>query len=518
MASDLILAIDCGTQSLKAMVFDLQGQIQAKAQVGYAPYHSPHPGWAEQDPEDFWQALCRACQTLWSQQGVAKDAIAAVALTTQRATVINVDPDGRPLRPAILWLDQRRARGLPPLGGWWGAIFRVLGQRTTIDYFRSQADANWIATHEPEIWAHTHKFLLVSGFLTRRLTGRFVDSVGAQVGYVPFNYKKLAWASPWYWHWRCLPLTIEQMPDLVPPGQILGRITPDAAEQTGIPEGMPLVAAAADKACEVLGAGAMDPDVGCISYGTAATINVTQSRYVEPVAMLPAYPAAVPRHHTMEVQVHRGYWMVKWFKEEFAPLEQARAARQGIAPETLFESFLETTPPGAKGLILQPFWSPGFKWPGLEAKGAVIGFGDVHTRAHLYRAILEGVAYALRQGKEGIERRSGAAIRSLRVSGGGSQSHLAVQLTADIFGLPVIKPHTYETSALGAAIDAAVGVGFYDGFPSAVSAMVHSGRQYEPDPQSHRIYDALYRQVYKKMYRRLKPLYEHIRTITGYPE
>lgn len=518
MASDQILAIDCGTQSLKAMVFDLQGHIQAKAQVGFAPYHSPYPGWAEQDPEGFWQALCQACQALWSKHDVDKAAIAGIALTTQRATVVNVDADGRPLRPAILWLDQRRTCGLPPLGGLWGILFRVLGQSATIDYFRSQAGANWIATHQPEVWSRTHKFLLVSGFLTHRMTGRFVDSVGAQVGYIPFNYKRLTWASPWYWHWRCLPLKLEQMPDLVHPGHVLGRITPAAAAQTGIPAGLPLVAAAADKACEVLGSGALAADIGCISYGTAATINVTQARYVEPVAMLPAYPAAVRGHHTMEVQVHRGYWMVKWFKEEFAPLEQARAQRQGIAPETLFESFLEKTSPGSKGLILQPFWSPGFKWPGLEAKGAVIGFGDLHTRAYLYRAILEGVAYALRQGKEGIERRSRTPIRSLRVSGGGSQSHLAVQLTADIFGLPVIKPHTYETSALGAAIDAAVGLGFYEGFPSAVRAMTHSGERYEPDPQSHRIYDALYRQVYKKMYRRLKPLYEDIRAITGYPE
>lgn len=518
MRSELILSIDCGTQSLKALVFDLQGQIQAKAQVRFRPYQRPRPGWAEQDPELFWQVLCQACQSLWQDHGVAKSAISGVALTSQRGTVINVDDQGRPLRPAILWLDQRRTRGLAHLQGAWGALFRVLGQRATIDYFRSQAEANWIATHQPDIWKQTHKFLLVSGFLTHRLTGVYVDSVGAQVGYIPFDYKKLSWSASWSWHWQCLPVQLKMLPDLVHPGEILGRITTTAAEQTGIPAGLPMVAAAADKACEVLGSGALDPAIGCISYGTAATINVTHKRYIEPVAMLPAYPAAVRQHHTMEVQVYRGHWMVNWFKEEFAHLEQAQAEEQGVAAEALFETFLETTPPGAMGLMLQPFWSPGFKWPGLEAKGAVIGFGDVHTRAHLYRAILEGLAYAMRQGKERIEGRSGLPITALRVSGGGSQSPMTMQLTADIFGLPAIQPHTYETSGLGAAIDAAVGLGFYDDFPSAVRAMTHFGGHYDPDFQNHRYYDALYRQVYQKMYRRLKPLYEKIKTITGYPE
>lgn len=518
MSADLILAIDCGTQSLKAMVFDLDGRIQAKAQVGLGSYSSPKPGWAEQDPERFWQVLCQACRSLWDAHGVDASAIAGVALTCQRATVVNVAADGQPLRPAIIWLDQRNCRGLPPLKGAWGWLFRLMGQRATIDYFRSQAEANWIATHEPDIWSRTHKYLLLSGFLIHRLIGEFVDSVGSQVGYIPFDYKRLKWSSPWFWHWRCLPLRDHMLPRLLHPGDKMGRISHHAARQTGIPEGRPVVAAAADKACEVLGSGALDSSIGCLSYGTTATINVTHTRYIEPVPLLPAYPAAVKGHHTMEFQIYRGYWLVNWFKEEFGHLEQIQAQQQGVATESLFESFLETTPPGAMGLMLQPYWSPGPRWPGLEAKGAVIGFGDVHTRAHLYRAILEGIAYALRQGKERIEGRSKIPITSLRVSGGGSQSPQAMQLTADIFGLPVIKPHTYETSGLGAAIDAAVGLGFYEDFQSASRAMTHTGDLYEPDPGRHRYYDTFYRKVYLKLYRRLKPLYENIRAITGYPE
>jgi sugar (pentulose or hexulose) kinase len=169
------------------------------------------------------------------------------------------------------------------------------------------------------------------------------------------------------------------------------------------------------------------------------------------------------------------------------------------------------------GLVLQPYWSPGIKVPGPEAKGAVIGFGDVHTRAHLYRAILEGLAYALREGKEREEKRSGVDITELRVSGGGSQSDAAMQITADVFGLSTARPHVYETSGLGAAIDASVGLKLHSDFKIAVEEMTRISRVFEPDCNTHKIYDQLYKRVYKQMYDRLKPLYEEIRSITGYP-
>jgi sugar (pentulose or hexulose) kinase len=169
------------------------------------------------------------------------------------------------------------------------------------------------------------------------------------------------------------------------------------------------------------------------------------------------------------------------------------------------------------GLVLQPYWSPGVRIPGPEAKGAVIGWGDVHTRAHLYRAIIEGLAYALREGAERTVRRTGVPITELRVSGGGSQSPAAVQLTADIFGLPAARPHTHETSGLGAAIDAAVGLGLHPSFEAAVAAMTRIAETREPDPAAHATYEDLYRNVYLKLYERLRPLYAEIRRITGYP-
>ncbi len=515
---DLLLAIDNGTQSLKALVFDPAGQLLAKAQVKFTPYFSKQPAWAEQDPQIFWQALCRACQQLWSHHGVDKHRLAAVALTTQRGTVVNVDKHGKPLRPAILWLDQRKTYGLPPVGGLWGIIFKLAGLTKTVAYLQAEAEANWIRTYQPEVWQKTHKYLLLSGYLTYRLIEQFVDSVGCQVAYIPFDYKRLRWSANWDWKWRVLPFDPALLPELIPPARTLGTITTRASQQTGIPEGLPLIAAAADKACEVIGSGSLESSIGCLSYGTTATINVTHKKYVEPIPLLPAYPSAVPTYHAVEVQVYRGYWMVKWFKEEFGHLEKQEAAKQGLTPEELFDQLVDDIPPGSMGLILQPYWTPGLKMPGPEAKGAVIGFGDVHTRAHLYRSILEGLAFALREGKERIEKRSGIPITSLRVSGGGSQSRNALQLTADIFGLPTAKPHLYETSGLGAAIDAAVGAGIHTDFKTAVRAMTHVGEVYEPDQKNVELYDALYHDVYQKLYKRLKPLYERIREITGYPK
>jgi len=517
MPGDLILAIDNGTQSVRALIFDLRGKLLAKQRVPIEPYYSTAPGLAEQDPEIFWQAVCKACQCLWSESGIPREALIGVALTTQRSTVINLDSSGQPLRPAIVWLDQRRTPGLKPVSGLWGLAFLLSGMTETVAYLQSEAEANWIRTFQPEIWNRTHKFLFLSGYLTYRMVGKYVDSVGSQVGYIPFDYKKLSWAGKLDWKWQAVPMDPAFLPDLIPPTHVLGEITAEASAATGIPAGLPLIAAAADKACEVIGAGCVEPHIGCLSYGTTATINTTHQKYIEVIPLIPPYPSAVPGAYSLEIQIFRGFWMVSWFKQEFGIHEQKLALERGVEPEVLFDELVNSIPPGSKGLMLQPYWSPGLKTPGPEAKGSVIGFGDVHTRAHLYRAILEGLAYALREGAERTAKRSGVPITQLRVAGGGSQSTAAMQLTADIFGLPVSRPHVYEASGLGAAMDAAVGLGLHPDFTTAVREMTHPGDQFEPDLQAHKLYDELYNKVYCRMYERLKPLYEEIRNITGYP-
>ena len=505
-----LLAIDNGTQSVRALVFDPCGNLRFKCRVPIEPYFSKFPGWAEQDPEIFWDAVCQACQGLWAQ-GADPSSLAAVAITTQRGTVVNVDEHGKPLRPAILWLDQRRTEGLKPLGGLWGTAFKIAGVSSTVAYLQAEAEANWIRVHQPEIWAATHKYLLLSGFLAYRMVGEFVDSIGCQVGYIPFDYKNHAWAKSRDWRWRAVPMDKAILPKLMPAGSVLGEVCAAAAKATGLPVGLPLIAAGADKATEVLGAGCLDPRIGCLSYGTTATICTTHEKYAEAIPYIPPYPAAVPGRYNTEIQIVRGYWMVTWFKQEFGLREQRLADQQHVDPELLFDELVRAVPPGADGLVLQPYWSPGIRFPGPEARGAIIGFSDVHTRAHIYRAILEGLAYALREGAERMSKRSGVPITELRVAGGGSQSDAAMQITADVFGLPATRPHLYEASGLGAAIDAAVGIGIHPDFPSAIRAMTRPGNTFEPVPETQARYEDLYHNVYRQMYHRLQPLYKAMR-------
>ena len=517
MSKTYILAIDNGTQSVRALLFDLHGNLVDKSQVAIDSYQSPQPGWVENDPEAFWQALCQACQHLWANTNVPKSAVAGVVITTQRATTIALDKAGQPLRPAIIWLDQRRTEHTTKLKWWWELAFKLIGRRDTVNHFQKEAEANWIAHHQPDIWAKTDKYLLLSGYLNYRFTGRFVDSVASQVGYIPFDYKKGCWAAASDWKWQAMPIKPSMLPELVPAGTIIGKVNARVALDTGIPEGLPVIAGAADKACEVIGAGCLTPEIACLSYGTTATVNTTTPKYLEATPFIPPYQAAIPKHYNTEIQITRGFWMVSWFKEQFGLHEQQVALERGVAPETLFDELVNAVPPGAHGLMLQPFWNPGIKVPGPEAKGAIIGFGDVHTRAYLYRAILEGLAYALREAKERIEKRGGTKVTRVRVSGGGSQSDAAMQITANIFNLPCERPHLYETSGLGAAILAAVSLELHPDFATAIAQMTRMGQVFMPEPPHVHTYEQLYRRVYCRMYQRLQPLYKDIQEITGYP-
>ena len=517
MSDRYLLVIDNGTQSVRAMVFDAAGEMVAKSKVEIEPYFSRQPGWAEQQPDYFWLALCEACQKLWPMLDFPLEQIAGMSVTTQRATVAVLDAQGESLCPAIIWLDQRRVNSKPNLPAWKKWLFKAVGSETPVNNFHAECEANWLAQNQPELWQKVDKYLLLSGYQNYRLTGEFVDATASQVGYLPFDFKKQQWCADGDWKWHAVPIRRQMLPKLFPAGAVMGQVTAKASQDTGIPQGLPVIASGSDKACEVLGSGCISESCGSLSYGTTATFNLLSNSYKEALRMQPPYPGVAPGSFNIEMMVKRGYWMVSWFKKEFGEREQKIAREQGVAPEQLLNRLLQEVPPGSQGLTLQPYWSGGVS-AGAEAKGAMIGFGDVHTRAHIYRAIIEGLTYALREGKELAEKRCGQRVTTLRVSGGGSQSDEVMQITADIFGMPVERPHTFETSGLGAAIATAVGVGMYGDFPSAVNRMVRLGSRFEPNAENARLYEQLYQSVYLALYKSLKPSYRAIQRITGYPD
>jgi sugar (pentulose or hexulose) kinase len=395
--------------------------------------------------------------------------------------------------------------------------FKITGMTKAVEITRRKGKDNWMVENEPELWARTSKWLLLSGFFCFRLTGLYVDSVASQIGHNPFDYHTRSWPrSDNSWRWHMCSARRDQMPALVDASERMGIITVEAARETGIPEGTPVIAAGSDKGCETLGVGCVDETSVSLSFGTTATAQTTSRRYFEPIPFMPPYPASIKGSFNPEVEIFRGYWMVSWFKKEFAAREAVEAEQRGVPPEVVLNEHLNDVPPGAQGLMLQPYWGPGLKMP--EAKGSMIGFGDVHTRPHIYRAIIEGIGYALLEGVERIERKSGHKVNRVMVSGGGSQSDAICQITADLFDRPVVRSETYETSGLGAAINGFVGIGVYATHEEAVEKMVHWDSTFLPRPEASHIYHELYTRVYKRIYPSLQPLYREIQRITGYPD
>lgn len=513
---DYILAVDFGTQSVRAIIFDKKGTIINKVKNEYEPYYSARPGWAEKDPMEYWNSMCEVIKGLKEENGDLWPLLRGVVITALRDTSVCLDKKGNVLRPAIVWLDQRMSSGVPPLSKMEDLAINLAGMKQTLTILHRKAKSNWLRENEPEIWAKTDKYIQISSYINYLLMGKFIDSNASQIGYIPFDYKAKKWHTGTNFKAKIMPVERHKLPVIMEPSSIMGHVMEKAAAETGLPAGLPVIAGGSDKGCETLGVGCLDETMASISLGTTATIQTTTKRYYEAIRFLPPYPAVVPGCYNPEIQIFRGYWLISWFKKEFSKKEVIDAEELNIAPEALLNTRLEEVPPGCHGLLLHPMWSPGILTP--KAKGSVIGFGDVHTHAHVYRAIIEGIAFSLYGGMGKIEKKSGKKITSIAVSGGGSQSDAICQITADVFNLPVKRIHTYEASGLGAAIIGMVGTGVYPSFKEAISNMIHYQDTFNPRPENVKIYHALYKDVFIKIYPRLKSLFDDIQRITDYPQ
>ena len=368
-SNPLVLTLDFGTQSLRTALIDNTGEIKEIVKAHYEPaYFSKEKGFAEQEPDFYWNLALKCLKELAEKAKDMLPNIIGCTITTFRDTSVQLDKNLKPLRPCVLWLDQRMAQAKEKLPFLHRFAFRLVGMTNTIELNRRRTIAHWLKENEPEIWDKTFKYVNISTYLTYLLTGNLVDSAASVTGHYPIYFKKRTWYKEGALKGRIFGIPNRMLPELKQPGDCLGTIKDEIADQCGLPHGIKVYATGSDKACETVGLGALSKDIGAISYGTASTIEVSNQKYHEPEKFLPAYPAAVPNWYNMDVQIYRGYWMLTWFSREFAPELVNEAKIQEMAVEELLNSKLWTIPPGSDGLVLQPYWGPGLSRP--LAKGA----------------------------------------------------------------------------------------------------------------------------------------------------
>jgi len=505
----LVLAVDFGTQSLRVSIVNQKGEIKAIIKNKYNDaYFSSEPGFAEQDVNYYWMELCDATSKLKDTHPELLSEVLAMSVTTFRDSPVFLDENFEQTRPMVLWLDQRQASLKKKLPLIKRILFRIVGMSDTVYLNMKRTPAIWVQEHEPEIWDKTRYYVNISTYINYKLLGKLIDSVANQTGHFPIHFRKGKWYKD-----RALK-NIFQVPNsklatIVKQGSVMGTISEEVSKQTGLPVGLQIIAAGTDKGSEALGTGAYRSDLASISYGTASSIAVANKRYIEPEAFLPSYNAPIAGLYHMEVQIYRGYWTVGWFIRQFGSDETLEARIEALATEEILNKKMLEIPPGSQGLVLQPYWGPGLKRP--EARGAIVGFSDYHTRIHIYRAIIEGIAFGLKEGLMTIERRQHKKIEEIRVSGGGSQSDAICQITADIFGLPVKRTQTYETATIGTALVTFYYLGVFNSLEQATRAMVHIEKTFYPNTKDSKKYQKIYKDVYAKLYPNLKGIYKKLR-------
>lgn len=513
MDAPLVLTFDIGTQSARGLLVAPDGTFEDIYQVKYdEPYYSRNPGWAEQRPDFYYDRICEISKVLCERNAEKIQRIIAVTLTVIRDTVLCLDENHVPLRDIILWLDKRQADFNNPFPLYKNLIFKIAGMAEATKILYRATASNWIRQYQPDIWKKTAKYVMLPTYLNYKITGNLVDSEANMIGHIPFEYEKRVWKKDSSLTKCICDVPQEKLCRLVKSGETLGTVTREFSKQSGVPEGLPLIATGSDKGCETLGLSVTKPTKAAISFGTTATIQMAVKKYFEPQKFMPAYPAVPNDMFNPEIEIYRGFWLVSWFVKEFGAEERQEASVLGCAPEQLLDKYIEKLPPGCEGLLLQPYWTPGVINP--TSRGAVVGFADYHTHIHFYRAIIEGIAFELYHSLKIMEKRSGLKIEEVYVGGGGARSDIVCQITADVFGLPIKRIQTHEACSIGASMVAFLSKGIFKDYDDAISHMVHETSVFLPRPDVHETYMDLYTGAYRKIFGRLEPIYKRIIKIT----
>ena len=505
------LALDYGTQSVRAIVFDRAGKVLYQSQIQVEPFIEAEKGSAEQAPEYCYSKLVEVIRRLLTVNNIDPNSISSLALTTQRACSVLLDTKQQPISPVYMWSDTRLAEAdeLPTMSWYFRLAFKVVGMSKRIEFLRKAAKVNLLQQKQPELIESADKVALLSGFLTQKITGKLIDSIASQVAYLPFDYKRLNWATVSNWRWQALACKREQMLDLIPAAKFIDNVCANFAKDTGLSLGTKVFSAGGDKNCEMFAAGSSEAGIANISLGSAASISIGLKQYQETFQYMPSFPSLLEGQHINEVQLERGFWLLTWLIDEFGSEEKERARHLGKSVEAYICQKIANIPPGAEGLMLNPTWSQGVIFPGPEAKGSIVGFTPKHSRLHLYRAAIEGILFTLKSALMRLEKKHNFPISVVRITGGGSRSPQVLQMAADILNRPVETINVDEASALGAAMCCAVGDQVYPDLIAARNKMMKVKDRVLPNKNNVQLYQTVY-QSHSKIYGRLKPIFNEL--------
>lgn len=503
--ADLVIGLDCSTTAAKALVWNANGACVSAGQAGLE-LSRPAPGGFEQDPEEWLRASAAALRSATTSVDPAR--LRALCVAHQRETVVPVDDAARALRPALVWMDSRCAPQVDELRHAAQRLHQLSGKPWCTT--PSLAKLLWLRAHEPEALDAAARIVEVHGLLMRRWTGRWVTSLASADPTGLVDLRRGDWSDELLAH---AGLRRGQMPTLCAPGTVIGPLLPDAARACGLPTALPVVAGAGDGQAAGLGAGLLSAERAYLNLGTAIVSGVCSPDYTTDRAFR-TLAGAAPGTYLLETDLKGGTFTLDWLVRRWL---RSREGTGATAAELLagLESAAAGLPPGAEGLLLLPYWCGVMNpyWDD-DASGAVLGWRDHHGPAHMYRAILEGVAFEQRLHTEGVEQATGRPIEGFVVMGGGARSDLWCQIVADVTGRPVQRSFTSEATALGAGVLAAWGSALHPSLPAAVAAMTSDGRRFLPGAaEAH--YSALYHDVYRELYPSVGPLLRRLSALRG---
>ena len=491
-----LLGIDVGTGGSRALVIDERGRVVASATVEHAPFASPRTGWAEQDARDWWRASREAVRAVLSAEGVSADDIACVGLTGQMHGAVLLDARDEPLRPSIIWCDVRTDAQCRAINEGVGAerLIRLVSNPALEGF--TLPKMLWVREREPEVWERVRAVLLPKDYVRLRLTGEKATDVADASGTLLFDVGRREWSGEML---GLMDVERALMPRAFESAEVTGRVSAEGSVATGLREGTPVVAGAGDQAAGAVGMGLVRPGAVSATIGTSGVVfAATAHPALDPRGRVHTFCHAVQGGwHVMGVTQGAGL-SLRWFRDQFgAGRDDGRDAYERLAEEAA------SAPPGSEGLLWAPYLM-GERTPHLDphARAALTGLTASHTRAHVVRAIFEGVAFSLRDTLTIFEEMH-VPVETIRLGGGGARSPLWRQIQADVYGREVELVEADEGAAYGAALLAGVGGGAWGSVEEACAEAVRVRERIAPREETVKLMDERY-EAYRKLYPALR--------------